>query len=68
MATDNPISSIEAQPLAAAAVLLNYLDFAGQRAALDRPEMTIVKTALLQASLGRGEPDVWSYYSRMSLT
>jgi|GEM_PF-1859577 len=65
VATENPIASIEAQPLAAAGVFLNYLEFAGQKELIDRPELTIVRSNLQQASIARDENDIWSYFSRM---
>jgi hypothetical protein len=61
--SQNPIGSLDAQDLTAAAVFLNYLNFAGKGADINSAKLAAVKKRL-QDSLPSGT-DIMSYYTRI---
>lgn len=65
VASDNPIANTDAQELAAAAVFLNFLSFAGQKEVINSPNLTLIKSKLTEAARAKGESDIFNYFSRI---
>lgn len=68
VSSKNPISAESAQDVAAGAVFLNYLEFAGLKSLIDRPQLNLVKSKLLQAASILGSADVFEAFSRIRKT
>lgn len=65
VSSKNPIAEASAQDLAAAAVFLNYLEFAGLKQLIDRPQLSLVKSKLTQAAAILNSSDIFEVFSRM---